>query len=432
MRRFVWLALALAVVLIATDRHAARPSAAALALPLLKSVQPAEMCVMPPAAEYGQQPLAGGHSGVPADWPGKGVKGGNVPPIRVVHDQYPTFDGIAIDPQNGLVALSDENLGTLLVYDTSSGDHSPAVTTPRRLIYGARVGLGYIAGVALDPIRREILTINNDGGGLVVHSYDSHGDAPPVRRLSPPHQSWGISLDLTNDEMAITSQQYQGISFFKRDARGADRPVRTIRGMKSRLADPHGVYVDPRHDEVFTANHGNWTEMRSYAADGPPVLPGEYIPGRFEPPSVIVHQASLAGDIPPKRRIQGERTRLNWPMGVTMDMATDELIVANYGTSELLFYPRGAQGDVAPSRVIGGPRTGIVGPIGAVVDEKRNELWVANYGDHTAVVFDRTASGDVAPKRIIRNAPAGTPTTGFTNAASAAYDTKRDELLVPN
>jgi hypothetical protein len=42
------------------------------------------------------------------------------------------------------------------------------------------------------------------------------------------------------------------------------------------------------------------------------------------------------------------------------------------------------------------------------------------------------ASGDVKPKRTIRNAPANTPTTGFTNAASAAYDSVRQELLVPN
>src|SRR4029078_7174801 len=41
-------------------------------------------------------------------------------------------------------------------------------------------------------------------------------------------------------------------------------------------------------------------------------------------------------------------------------------------------------------------------------------------------------SGDVTPRRVIRNAPEGTPTTGFTNAASAAYDPKREEILVPN
>ena len=60
------------------------------------------------------------------------------------------------------------------------------------------------------------------------------------------------------------------------------------------------------------------------------------------------------------------------------------------------------------------------------------EIWVANYGDHTALVFGRTAAGDVAPKRIIRNAPAGTPTGGFGNPYAVAYDSKRDQLLVPN
>ena len=50
----------------------------------------------------------------------------------------------------------------------------------------------------------------------------------------------------------------------------------------------------------------------------------------------------------------------------------------------------------------------------------------------TAVVFPRTASGNVRPKRTIRNAPKDTPTCGFTNASAAAYDSKRDEILVPN
>ena len=79
-----------------------------------------------------------------------------------------------------------------------------------------------------------------------------------------------------------------------------------------------------------------------------------------------------------------------------------------------------------------GPRTGIHGPMGVTFDVKNDELWVANYGDHTALVFARTASGDVAPKRTIRNAPAGSPTVGFGNPGAVAYDSKRDEILVPN
>ena len=47
-------------------------------------------------------------------------------------------------------------------------------------------------------------------------------------------------------------------------------------------------------------------------------------------------------------------------------------------------------------------------------------------------MFARTANGDVAPKRIVRNAPAGSPTVGFGNPGAVAYDSKRDEILVPN
>lgn len=355
-----------------------------------------------------------------------------MPATRLVFDPHPTFNGMAIDPKNGIAVMSDENRSSLLSYDLKAGGQGTGTTEPRRHITGSKVELGFIAGVTLDPIRREIYTVNNDGGGLVVHSYDSHGDVAPLRELTVPHQSWGLSLDVEHDELAVASQQYQGLSIFSRTATGTARPLRTIRGDKTMLADPHGVYLDRANNELFSAQHGNWTEMRTYSADGPPLLAGEYVPGRFEKPSIRVYEATANGNVPPTRTIQGERTRLAWPMGITVDSAGGELAVANYGTSEILIYPKSANGDVAPARIIGGNRTGIVGPIAVQIDRVNNEIWVANYGDHTAVVFDRGASGNVAPKRIVRNAPAGTPTTGFTNASAAAYDSKRDQLLVPN
>ena len=253
----------------------------------------------------------------------------------------------------------------------------------------------------------------------------------PVRKLEVPHQSWGLSLDLTREEVAVTSQQYQGITIYGRLASGTERPLRTIRGDDTQLADPHGVFLDGANNEVFAANHGNWTEMRSYADDSV-MLPGEYKPGRFEQPSVRVYQATASGNARPIRSIQGTQTQLAWPMGIDVSRDRNELAVANYGSNSILIFSRTASGDAAPVRVIGGSRTGIVGPVAVGFDPKNGELWVANYGDHTAVVFDIAAAGNVEPKRIIRNAPAGTPTTGFTNASAAAYDTKRDELLVPN
>ena len=38
----------------------------------------------------------------------------------------------------------------------------------------------------------------------------------------------------------------------------------------------------------------------------------------------------------------------------------------------------------------------------------------------------------VAPKRLVRNALPGTPAVGFGNPGAVAYDSKRDQILVPN
>jgi hypothetical protein len=106
--------------------------------------------------------------------------------------------------------------------------------------------------------------------------------------------------------------------------------------------------------------------------------------------------------------------------------------VANNGDSSVLVFGRDQSGDIAPVRIIKGAKTGIDRPMAVAADTKNNEILIANFGDHSAVVFDRGARGNVAPKRIIRNAPAGTPTGGFGNPMAVAYDTKRQEILVPN
>jgi hypothetical protein len=434
LRRLTTAAVLTGGILVVSGQSPA-PMSAEMAAPMLKATEPSEICLRPELnyAPGGFQ-APGARTGalaVPADWPGKDVTGGDVGPIRVVTDPYPTFDGVAVDPENDVVVFSDENRSGLMIYDRKAGSLAASITEPKRHIMGPRTDLGYIAGVTLDPKNREAWVVNNDGGGVDIFSYDQHGDVKPKRELDVPHQSWGLSLDMARNEIAVTSQQYQGISIYSRTATGAARPLRTIRGEDTQLADPHGVYLDGANNEVFAANHGNWTEMRSYADDSV-LLPGEYKAGRFEAPSIRVYNSNDDGNASPIRTIQGTSTQLAWPMGIDVDRTRNELAVANYGTSSVLIFSRTATGNVAPIRVLGGSRTGIVGPVGVGFDRKNGEMWVANYGDHSAVVFDIAAAGNVEPKRIIRNAPAGTPTTGFTNAAAAAYDSKRREVLVPN
>jgi DNA-binding beta-propeller fold protein YncE len=119
-------------------------------------------------------------------------------------------------------------------------------------------------------------------------------------------------------------------------------------------------------------------------------------------------------------------------MSLDVDAKNDEIAVANSGDNRVLIFRRSDRGNVAPIRAIGGERTGLSGPMGVAIDSRNDEIWVTNYSDHSAVVFPRAASGNVAPKRVIRNAPIGTPSVGFGNPGAIAYDSKRDEILVPN
>src|SRR5947208_1661890 len=117
-------------------------------------------------------------------------------------------------------------------------------------------------------------------------------------------------------------------------------------------------------------------------------------------------------------------------MGVAVDEVNNEIVIANNGDNSILVFKRTASGNVQPQRVIAGPATGIKGPMGVAV--AKDEIWVANFGDHTALVFPRLAAGNAAPRRILRNAPAGKETSGFGNPYAVTYDTKRQEILVPN
>jgi len=199
------------------------------------------------------------------------------------------------------------------------------------------------------------------------------------------------------------------------------------------------VFLDGRNNEIIVANHGNQGGRQPAPGDAPARQrdtrvsePQPIVGGRFDEPSITVYNADAKGDVAPIRRIQGEKTGLNWPMAIDVDRNRNEIAVANNGDSSIRVFRRTDAGDVAPVRVIKGPATRITGPMGVAYDLKNNEIWVANYGDHTALVFSNTASGNVAPKRILRNAPAGSPTVGFGNPGAVAYDSKRDEILVPN
>jgi len=257
--------------------------------------------------------------------------------------------------------------------------------------------------------------------------------------LDGPHQAWGLSIGDERNEFAAAVEAPREIVIYPKGAEGHEQPLRTIRGPKTGLGDPHGVFLDGQNNEIVVANHGNQGGRQPAPGDAPARQRGTRVAerqpiagGRFDEPSITVYAADAKGDVAPIRTIQGEKTGLNWPMAIDVDRTRNEIAVANDGDSSVRIFRRTDSGNVAPVRVIKGPRTGITGPMGVAYDLKNNEIWVANYGEHAAVVFPITATGNVAPKRILRNAPAGSPTVGFGNPGAVAYDSKRDEILVPN
>ncbi len=356
----------------------------------------------------------------------------DIGPETNVYDPYPTFNGIAVDPDNNVVFMSDLNRHGYLLYDRMANSEHGEVTQPLRHVFGPKTGMGFVAGVQLDPSKKELYIAENDGWGLRTFSYDDNGNAAPRNLQATPHQAWGISLSRSRNEMAVSIEELHAVLVYRRGAEKLDPPLRTIRGLHTGLADPHGVYLDDVNNEIIVANHGNWTlyHPNSDHDEMPKEIP--ISPGHFEQPSLSVYPLEAKGDAKPIRVIQGTKTTLDWPMQIDVDVPHNEIAVADFGQDSIIIFRRTDQGNVAPIREIKGEHTGISGPVGVAIDQKNNEIWVANYGDHTAVVFPRDASGDVKPLRIIRNAPQGAETCGFTNASSATYDSKRKEVLVAN
>jgi len=205
---------------------------------------------------------------------------------------------------------------------------------------------------------------------------------------------------------------------------------------------------DSKDDVMFIANHGSIHLVRppgesknfgtrihgSTDKENFPLTRDDAVPGSGKnvSPSINVYSRTATGDTPPLRVITGPKTQLNWPTGLAYDELTDEVFVANDMGNDVLVFSASAEGDVAPVRVLKGPKSLISNPTGVTVDAKNDELWVANFGNHTATVYKPTASGDVAPLRVIRSAPEGQPAPESGNPSSVAYDSKREELLVPN
>ncbi len=121
--------------------------------------------------------------------------------------------------------------------------------------------------------------------------------------------------------------------------------------------------------------------------------------------TVTEYAKNASGDQPPVAVIEGDRTGLRNPAGLTLNPG-GRLFVTNYSADSVTEYASGAAGNVAPVATIKGAATGLARPEG-IARDAAGDLFVTNYGDASVTEYAPAAVGDVAPIGTIKGPKTG-------------------------
>ena len=343
-------------------------------------------------------------------------------PVRTIRDTYPIYSSVAVDPLRDEVVLQDTNLFGIKVFNRLENTPSDAeAAKPKRVIQGPKTLNEYNNGLYIDPTTGNIHSVAMDtADSMIVFPGGANGDVAPIRKLNTPHRNFATAANEEKGEIYITIQYPPKVMVYRKDANGNDKPIRVLEGEHTKLYDTHGIVLDVKKNLMFV---GTWGNASDYKVAGT---------GKFYPPSINVYPLDASGDTPPLRVIQGSKTQLDWAGGMSLDPDNGNLYVANDVGNSILVFRETDQGNVAPARVIKGNKTGLSHPAGISVDLKNKEVWVSNMGNSSATCYSLTANGNAAPSRTIRSAPLGRTSVKFGKPQAVAYDSKREQYLVPN
>jgi DNA-binding beta-propeller fold protein YncE len=279
-------------------------------------------------------------------------------PRRVTGDIAPSYtilgqlgDGphqIAINHSAGEVVVTNNISYSVAFYDWSSG-------VLKRTIKGPSTHVIRPTGVAVDEVNGEIYVANDWANNITVYDMAASGDAAPKRTIESANlsQPVGVAIDLLHNEIVVSNYgSGNSITTFDRLSSGDSAPTRVIQGSNTGLVLPQGVALDLVNDEIVVAN--SWFP---YADAG----------------AILVFRRTDAGDIAPIRRLEGNVTKLCNPISVALDLAVDELVVANsnFGggscTQSVTTYSRAAVGNTVPKQTIAGGLTTLYYPTSAAI-----------------------------------------------------------------
>lgn len=321
------------------------------------------------------------------------------------------------------VTVVDTTTVTAITPVGVAGAADIVVTTP----HGAATRTG---GFTFTPA--SLFVTNSGASSWSVHGLASNGDQPPLRTVVGGQTGIAspIGLCVAGGNVYVADIAVDVVAVFPTGATGDVAPTQLIGGVATLLDGPTGVYVDLTRQEIFTANvYGNLVTVHDATSNGN-VAPLRVLSGAntgiVRPEGVTGHDGELyvanvplvgstgritvhgltdAGNVAPRRTIEGLNTGLANPQGLCV--ADGFIYVANTNANSITVYPTTATGDVAPARTISGGNTLLNQPQACWATA--TELYVASNGNSSVLVYPIAADGNVAPTRTISGA-----STGFT------------------
>jgi fibronectin type 3 domain-containing protein/DNA-binding beta-propeller fold protein YncE len=287
--------------------------------------------------------------------------------------------GIAVDPANGEVFISDGSARRLVVHSLTANGN----VAPLRTLSGSASGVDYPNAIAAAPGAGKLFVSNPEARSVTAYATPWTGTPTPVTTLSGTaaqiNSASAIAIDELNGEMFVTNWSSNTVSVHALGATGNTAPLRTLAGTLTGISAPYGVAVDPVNNELFVTNDNART--------------------------ITVYGRTASGNVAPLRKL-GPTTGLGYPSDIAVDATNNEIVVLSWnGTaSEVVVFSRTASGTAAVLRKISGTSTQLSEDSGVVVDVARNEILVTNKASSTITVYSRTASGNVAPLRTISGA----------------------------
>jgi DNA-binding beta-propeller fold protein YncE len=408
---------------------------------------------------------------------------GNVAPKRILQTPHRVYN-IAVDETKQELFVTVEYPPQVVVYrKNASGDEKPI-----RTLEGDGSGLDAPHGIAVDEKNR-LLYVNTWGHhsnfrvpgtgayfppAIKVYSLDANGPTAPLRVISgdKTQLNWPASMKLNPEtgELYVANDIGASVLVFKNVAtvQGNVAPARALKGSKTGLRNPTGVFLDTKHQELWVSNLGN-----ASASAFPLMANGDVAPLRtirsaplgtrslnfgrtaaitydqrreqFLVPNCVNHPQIAAFarmstiNSPYVRSIEGQRSLLGRTMhDLAYDAVHDEIVVTSPLAQAILTFRGSANGEEKPIRIIQGPHTGIwgIGATGKVgIDAANGEILLATPAQEIRV-FSRLANGDVPPVRIIKGPDTqidnGEQRTGGGNVPAVRVDPVHNLLLIPS